>query len=337
MDIAPYIHELLTENDQVSVPGFGLFMKRRLQGYFDSTSGKLYPPSERLELLTNSTPSEELIDFISAKKHISAASAGYFINHFVQALKSRLQQGEVVLLGIGTIRTTNDSYVLSDAVSFPTAAFGLSILNNPVVSSPAKKAAQKQPLPVVEEADFTPEKRSAVPSYLYWLLTVVIVLLAAGIVYYYHPEWFPFPNRPQKEAVKKAAQPVLEPAVQETPADTLQTSAPVETAAKDTPVPSKKIPAKKGIETKGAEPVQYDPQPYEIIGASFKTVTSAAEQVKRFGWKGVSAKILKNTPGKRIKVSLGSFKDATSAQIELKRLKAELNNNELFIEPYKTK
>lgn len=339
MDIAPYIQELLAEKDQVNLPGFGLFIKRRLQGYYDGASGKLYPPSERLELLINSNPSEELIDFISAKKHISTASASYFISQFVEALKNRLQSGEVVLSGIGTIGTTNDSYVLSDMVSLPANAFGLGVLSNPVISSSTKKQVQKQPVQVVEEADFIREKRAAIPSYLYWLLTLVIVLLVAGIFYYYHPELFPISDKQQKEAVKKATQPVLDPAItqQEVPTDTLRTSAPVETATTETPVSPLENPVKKSTEATDAETLQYDPQAYEIIGASFKTVTSAKEQVKRFGWKGVPAKILKNTRGKRIKISLGSFKDATSAQMELKRLKAELKNKELFIEPYKTK
>ncbi|MBE7174998.1 MAG: hypothetical protein INR69_01250 [Mucilaginibacter polytrichastri] len=337
MDIAPYIQEYLSYNEQVSLPGFGRFIRRRMQGYFDQESGTLHPPRQRVEIVTENNPADDLVFFISEKKKISEAAARYFIDQFVHALKQKAAGGETELTGIGTISAAGDGYTLTSMHTFPESGFGLApvsiseakVQSLVVEKIPVKEAPEEA---VIEEEDTS---RTRIPTGVYVLFILVVFALSGGMTWYYHPEWFsPGKDVPAEKIPVKTAPPRAKPekavaTVTDSVADTASTA----DGVKEEPT-STALPAAGADSVTANGDTLYQPKDFEIIGASFKTLSAAHEQVQRFGWKHVPAKMLKSVKGKRIRVSLGSFNDETAAQMELERLRAELKNKEIYIEPY---
>ena len=66
---------------------------------------------------------------------------------------------------------------------------------------------------------------------------------------------------------------------------------------------------------------------YELIIAAFSIKTEADMYIKQIGTKGIQAKIVENMPGKKLKISIGTFLDEESAQKELSRIHKNINKD----------
>ena len=102
MDIGFYISELLELRGDVNVPTLGYLVQGRVSGYYNEAEGKFYPPHTEVQfepsLLDDDTT---LTQYIADKKNISLASALYFTEKYVNALKEEAQQHDVAMANIG--------------------------------------------------------------------------------------------------------------------------------------------------------------------------------------------------------------------------------------------
>jgi hypothetical protein len=102
MDISFYISELLELRGDINVPGLGYLVQGRISGYYNEAEGKFYPPHNEVQfepaLLDDDTT---LTQYIADKKNISLASALYFTEKYVNALKEEALQHDVAIATIG--------------------------------------------------------------------------------------------------------------------------------------------------------------------------------------------------------------------------------------------
>ena len=83
---------------------------------------------------------------------------------------------------------------------------------------------------------------------------------------------------------------------------------------------------------KKEEPVQTNITTYEVIGSAERNQKRIDLVINSMKKKGIEAKALENTPGKLIKISLGSFTDFNLAKKYKDSLRKKLNNPEIYIQ-----
>ena len=82
------------------------------------------------------------------------------------------------------------------------------------------------------------------------------------------------------------------------------------------------------------DPDLVEKSPYEIIGATFKTLKGAKKFVNQLKEKGMRAKILKTTSEKHKLITFGSFQDIGSARAALDKLRARDPHSDAHIQHY---
>ncbi len=108
MDLAIYISELLGLQGEVYVPGIGHFAQVRINGYYNDREGKFYPPTHTVIFEPQAKSDEALAKYISNKKHISLASAKYFIDKYAAGLNQEAATKRVTIAGLGHLYTQDN-------------------------------------------------------------------------------------------------------------------------------------------------------------------------------------------------------------------------------------
>jgi uncharacterized integral membrane protein len=103
MDVANYLSELLMQNGEVNVPGLGYFTQIKVDGYFDNTQNKFYPPTNKIQFDPQYLDDDVLLQHIANKKKISLASSKYFTAKFIDNLRQEAMVKEVPLADLGTL------------------------------------------------------------------------------------------------------------------------------------------------------------------------------------------------------------------------------------------
>lgn len=207
----------------------------------------------------------------------------------------------------------------------------------PIVAAPfIKEEAQPAYIPEEEEQEKT------TPLYLKILMVLLVIAIFIAGTYILKPELFTGitgnPN-PELKTVKKP----VEQSSPIVPADsaslTDSATAIVDTPAANnipktnTPAPAVKAPVVKAPVTTTADSTVT----YEVIGAAVlnqKEVDYFIYQMKK---SGITATALPKESGKRIKMSLGTFNDRASANVELEKLKTKLKIEGIYIYTNKQK
>src|ERR1700749_1233618 len=107
MDIANYLSELLNRHSKVGVPGLGSFTQVRVNGYYNSAEGKLYPPAYQVQFSPEPFNDDTLVEYIAQKKNISLASSRYFTEKYITGLKQEAAAKEVPFASLGWFYTDN--------------------------------------------------------------------------------------------------------------------------------------------------------------------------------------------------------------------------------------
>lgn len=315
MDVVQYIRELLRQQNEVCVPGLGNFFKRRMDGYFNEKEGRFYPPTHILGFEVTEKEDASLVNFISIKKHISLASARYFIEKFVRTVQSQAETGisdDIALLG-------NMYYLDSQLIFDPIQRdeinamyYGFSPLRvNGYVYNPPEPVITSTflyPQVAQESVELSPEMEpitnsSGISIWLKIFFSLVIFGLAAAIVYQYNPLLF---DKLHTSAFVK----------QIIGSDTLKTSAvthlKVDSSQLEplTPPIASLQPNKPSIDPAIAST---SPMAFEILGGAFPKQLDAEKAIQIYEAKGLSARMLSNAPGRLFKVTLGSFQQETDA------------------------
>jgi hypothetical protein len=126
MDLSVYITELLNEHGTISIPKIGVFKQVRMRGYYNADEGKLYPPYFQTEFQQQPVEDDSLLQYLTAKSKVSANSAKYFMDKYLQNILQQAEIGEVMLGKLGWLSKEDDrlSFRSAQVAHNHSAAFG---------------------------------------------------------------------------------------------------------------------------------------------------------------------------------------------------------------------
>lgn len=329
MEIGLYIGDLLREQDEVSVTGLGTFKKVRLAGTFDKSSNQFYPPSYQLSFIAGETSDSSLIQYISIKKNLSNSSAVELINKFVSNKLELLNSSDSVeILHLGVLHKKNGKLTLIPADDFGTIDnfFGL---------KPIAELNNENSIPLYEEKELEEEEYEEPQKTRSWVtifISFLVFLIAVSALFYFNADFNNFIKN-KSAGVFSSTNPVQ----QESPnlidsikinSDSIKNT--VDSASiladsirqkSDTTITVANVPAAVAV-TSESEAINY-----EIIVAAFTRKSEADVYIKELSTKGIQVKIVENMPGKKLKISLGTFLDEELAKKELTRIQKNINKD----------
>ncbi|MXV51366.1 hypothetical protein GS399_10330 [Pedobacter sp. HMF7647] len=350
MDIGQYITELLNDHDVVGVPGFGSFFKTNSPSYFDPETNTFFPGHQHIGFRDEVENDAVLVDHIVSSRNISENSARYFATNFGGEINRKLNETGVADAGSLGRFTRNDerfqfkpAYFDSDEANFGlqpvedlvklvSAAAETKPYSGAAVNLNSPAPAIKQPLvahePAVPDlAEAISEDETNEPDevlsrrsnkWIIILTTLVVIAAAAAVIQYYYPQINSYFNHLDKP---KPAPKISPAPKQATESDSLSFADSVMANAKkaDLQVEKARDTAEISVKTKTL-PNPASRTTVEIIGAALANQKDADSYVKNLRSAGFDARVVKRTK-KWILVSLGSFKDRSSAEKELPRFK----------------
>jgi cell division septation protein DedD len=168
--------------------------------------------------------------------------------------------------------------------------------------------------------DYSDQEKSGMPTYMKVIIGLAAIIILAGVIYMAKPELFdsifkkesvqPVEMPDTTEVIKNDEQIKIDSIAQ---ADSIRRSNEMAILAADSAKDS----------TKTIKPVEKPKEAtvsYEIIAASLLNQKEADNFLADMKKKGIPAKIA-NMPGRRVKISIGSFADEETAKKELEILK----------------
>ncbi len=190
--------------------------------------------------------------------------------------------------------------------------------------------------PGVEKVATNANERKSFPLYAKLLIAVIIILAAAAAFYFVNPEIFKPKaagnTKPASQSNTAAASIAQLKADSISRADSIAKSnvvLPEDTSKKDT------VQIKPASAAVVVAPVsETAPIRYEIIAASLANQNEADNFLAQMKKRGIKAKVA-NLPGKRLKISLGTFTEESAAKKELELLKESTKIPEIYILPVK--
>lgn len=332
MDIGLYIADLLSEQDEVSVPGLGTFMKKRVAGSYDKISNSFRPPSYQVTFNNAVSGFYPLREYICSQKNLSVSSAEYFIKKFSAGLLELLNTSnfaEIKPLGIFHKKNEVLLFEASDTFELAGNFYGLKpIAELKKKLGPAEAEIKKEVKEEIEENEDLEETSRS--RFLPVLLTGILALIIGAVALYYLNPGFNSFVQNLKQGVFSAKEqniPEYVPLIDTSealsdsivkPADSVSIND--DSLALNPGIPvseSKSLPL--NAKTSANESISF-----EIIGAAFTKRTEAETYIKLLASKGIEAKIAENMPGKMLKISFGSYRDEASANTELLRIQKDM-------------
>jgi hypothetical protein len=326
MNLADYLSELLGQQDEVSVPGLGYFVRSRIKAYYSDSEARFYPPHHQVKFVPQEKEDDTFAQYVADNKNISLASSKYFVEKFISKLKEDAANGKYLFSDLGSFYTEQGQLVFkpNDRIPADPAFYGYPsvdilkvgaplsvdtkkpVFNQTQTASPSPAPAAEvstayvKPVPQPEyyEEEVEPKKRISV--WLIVLIAVAVLALAVFGIYKFYPAAFD----KVKESFNKVA----------------GKTAVVEPAAKPVAKPDslkKAATLADSLKKKTVAPIDtVKPSRFEIIIGNYGTPATAETAVKYFKGRGVDAKILtlSDAPGTLIKVSGGTFSTVDSAQ-----------------------
>ena len=172
------------------------------------------------------------------------------------------------------------------------------------------------------------------PGYYKIVIGVLFLLCLAFGLYMLNPDWFRKTNEPTEPApttVPQEEKPtvVLPDTLEKQPDSLKQDAMQVDTAEVIVPPVNKTPVVTKPVATTVAKPAVVT---YEVIASSVYGDKAAQQFIASMKQKwGINAKIVSKLPGKKIKISVASFKDEKKARLERARLEEKLKIPGLYI------
>ncbi len=341
MDISPYLLSLLTQKDQVIIPGLGRFFKKRAVGFYDDENKTFYPPSNKINFSTDYLHDDKLVHLISQKNETSLTSAYAILDIYVRDIKNALKTDDVEIQGIGKLSSLDGKLILdsTESETLNKTFFGLPSIDtqSPILigTDVETYSLAQQALSTAMPSDYEEEReKRSITSLILMILAVVLIATAVGL-YFAKPEFYKnlisniqstnFNINP-----KKADNPVVVQTNKQDlqKADSIYNSKgtdDIENKLKaqgfdvekprdstDVSVSSKIIPKKGDFR-------------YEIIIGLYMTKDEAQERVKQLKSYEINAYILDDKDGPMVKISGATLYNDAEAEKELQRIRKEIN------------
>ena len=348
MDVAAYLKELLNEDKHIFVPGLGTFLIRKKNA--EQQQHQILPPKNSIDFVAGERDDDVLIKYISAQKNISREASGYFIEKFVDQLKTEADTKNIPVKE--ALFATDENL---DAF-FNQENFGLPPVSLSALKTTQPLAAEEEALPQKDYVEnfyrefsenLPQEETRSKKNTGFWAAIVLLLAIScAGIyaLYVYYPNIFKdiLPkNTPETNLIKTPVVDTLARAPittqSETRKDTTAKALPDTLVKSIVPAPQKteKDTVKTALPAGSTDADLVAKSPYEIIGASFKTLKGAKTFLSQLQSKGMRhAKILNNTAGKQVLITFGSYQDKASALAGLEKLRTKDSHSEAYIQHY---
>ncbi|MDR6783503.1 hypothetical protein ABIE26_000009 [Pedobacter africanus] len=203
----------------------------------------------------------------------------------------------------------------------------------PVIETP-EGLTEEEPAPAATPSsftlDYTEENKTGMPAYLKVIIALLIVAAIAGITYALKPELFTgatvvkedTPDQDIVQTIKQNDQHKIDSIAQ---ADSIRKSNEKAILAADSAKDS--ITAAKPVERPSGNIISYD-----IIAASLLNKKEADRFLADMKQRGIPATIAK-MPGRRVKISIGSFADIETANKQLEILKKTTKIPGIYVTP----
>lgn len=348
MDIAQYISDLLAEHEEVSLEGIGTFVKQKTSAFFDASDGLYFPPSYKINFKAgNPSTSALLINHIITNKRISESSALYFIERFIDNIKSTLDKdSSATVAPLGKLVNTSDGYIFeSDSKNESAEFFGLTEIKEAhIITKSSDFVADAATTTVTEHAivddddEFVnDEPRSGGKGI--WITLLLLALLAGfiAVAYYYYPQYFKnLIPKETKKVTPKVVKPIIIAADTTAANDSLSFADSIVNQLEKEGLNGSVEKAQDTVKistnstTTKADTAKVEPKPkkiYEIIIASFGLKSEAQAFVRSQRKSGIDAAVITDTKKPKFKVSIGSFPTMKAATKEKKRVQQEFNKD----------
>jgi cell division protein FtsN len=338
MDVGYFISELLAQDGNVSVPGLGNFAYNRINGYYNEQDGKLYPPAYRVAFNQQFTDDEKLTLYIADKKNISLASSKYFTDKFITNLKLQAQTEEVQLADLGWFYTdsakllfkpTTDQGPYPDFFGYEPLAIKKLPVANIVTSTVAipdttvEIPALPQQMEIVpaatQEHEYVEEEVIESKKRTGWVIFAVAAVALLAVTFFainlYNPSIF------RSETVKDSTANKTVKTVKVAPVkDTVAKDTVKQNVIKDSVKAVSTPPVKDAVTTPPAINNIITGRRFELMGGSFNSLKEANTAIRNYKHLGIDAHIVTDLPGRRIKVSIGTFKNRSEVAKARKEL-----------------
>ena len=158
MDLSVYITELLNEHGTISIPKIGVFKQVRTRGYYKADEGKLYPPYFQTEFKQQPVEDDSLLQYLTASSKVSANSAKYFMDKYLQNILQQAEIGEVMLGKLGWLSKDNETLHFRPATASDaaTAAFGFEPVSIKPEITPVEEQAPVEKVPASSSSPVDP-------------------------------------------------------------------------------------------------------------------------------------------------------------------------------------
>jgi hypothetical protein len=341
MDVSFYLRELLMQRGEVKVPGLGNFLQVRMSAFYDENEGLFHPPYNKVHFEPQTDGDDTtLAGYLAHEKGISFASAQYFIEKYIANIRQQAILADVPVgnMGVFYIDRAGIAFKPNDSLIDNPELYGYAPVKinkvNPVITAEDPQIVSETVYPLVNaEPEATETLEETIPERLIEagsedhisptdetlldlpeeeevsrgplraiLITFgIVAVLAASVfaLYRYQPATFNnlqfWKNNKSAAHVKKAPKPVAVPKV-----DTLHTDS-IKPALNDSA----------GLKADTIKKPHFE----LIVNGGYKTLAQANEAIKRYRSIGlVNAKLSEDIPGRRVKVTVGSFNTVTESE-----------------------
>lgn len=340
MEISNYLVELITEKDQVIVPGLGRFFKKRKSGYYDDATKTYFPPSGEIVYTADYMHDDKLVHLISQKTKTSLTSAYALLDEYIREIKIALKTTDVKLKGIGILKDEHGQLTLTSETetNLNKTFFGLPPVDT---LSPKLVGVETETYSLAQQALNTalPDelleeepKRGAVAITM-GIIAVIILAGAIGL-YFAKPDIYKnLVNQIQSYTVSKPNS-TITPAQPNKPtpnavalqkADSIYDENDIESKLKAQGFEVEKVKDSTNVSVKPKFLPKKGDIKYEIIIGLYTRREDAVKRVSQLKANGIDAHIVDDADGPMIKISCATLYNDAEAEKELARVREELN------------
>lgn len=326
MNLADYLSELLGQQDEVSVPGLGYFVRERVSGSFNEKENKFYPPYHKVKFIAQYKDDDTFAQYVADKKNISLASSKYFAEKFISKLREEAAKGKYLFADLGLFQTDSDQQLIfkphdkiaADPDFYGFAAIDITRLTKPsggniksVYTEPViAPVVTPPPVQLVEQQQYFEEETERKKKTNIWLVILIILaVLALAIfgIYKFYPSAFDKINETYHKITGKKEDTVVPVYRHEIKADTIKKIVPVKDSLAQ-PLSS----------TAPAATANTPPGEWKLIAYKNRQKKLAMDEVKLLQSKDVHAEIVPRGEilGPIYRVSVGTFSTESDAEAE---------------------